>query len=191
MYASIPSASAFSYINPLPYSCMLWTYLWQSPPFWNKTSMPALPEKTEHDYSTNTWLLARHYPFPTMLCSGSEQLHKCKLSKNFARDITVYKYLVYNAEDTIQESWKTITTMHIFPNHKITVTSKTFILPVVLCRCDMWALPAWRKHELQPFENNVRSEVLTVMIIKKQCYTQKYCKLNLKTYMGLIRDKVM
>ena len=79
--------------------------------------MPALLEKTEQDYSTNTWLMARHYPFPTMLHCGSQQLHNCKLIKNSARDITLYKYLTDTAEDKIQESWKTITVMHIFQNH--------------------------------------------------------------------------
>jgi len=42
MYVSIPCASSFSNINPLSYSCMLYTYLWQSLPFWNKTSTPTL-----------------------------------------------------------------------------------------------------------------------------------------------------
>jgi hypothetical protein len=44
----------------------------------------------------------------------------------------------------------------------MTEVSKTLILPIALCSCKIWALPIGQKHKVQPFENNVRSEVLTV-----------------------------
>jgi hypothetical protein len=49
----------------------------------------------------------------------------------------------------------------------------------------MWALPAWRKHELQPFENNMISKVLTVMnTMVKHWYLSTI--LNSSTYINTV-----
>jgi len=63
--------------------------------------------------------------------------------------------------------------------------NKKPVLPIVLCRCDMWALSARRKHKLHPLENNVRSEVVTVMnIVVKHWYL--FTILNSATYRNTV-----